>query len=126
MTHSPAAAVALVLLVLASGCSLFDEECGLLDGLPSVYVRATDTTTGRPITNGIEVVARDGAFSETLVGEGGQYVGVFNRPGTYTVTVSGGGYETASASVVVGVRECGGETYADEASVEVALSPAAP
>lgn len=122
------AAAVLVLLFVgpSSGCSLLDEECGLLEGQPSVYVRVTDAASGRPVLDGVEVTARDGDFSEVLVVDGGQYVGVFGRPGTYVVTAAGGGYRAGSESVVVGTRECGGRAYADEVLVEIALSPATP
>ena len=110
---------------LGSGCSLFDD-CGQLEGQASIVVRVAEARTGQPVSDEVEVLARDGDFAETLEREGDRYSGIPNRPGTYAVTASGDGYEAASAEARADAYQCGGRTFARTAFVDIALSPAAP
>ncbi len=74
--------------------------------LPSLRGTVRDEQ-GRPICDA-QIVARDGAFQQTLTlfaapGGACEFSGVPERPGTYEVTVSKPGYETERlANVVVG------------------------
>jgi len=66
---------------------------------PGITVTLADAKTGIPLEAAI--VAREGSFEEPLKRFGatasGQTIfgGVFERPGTYTVTILAAGYETA-------------------------------
>src|SRR5215210_6675103 len=90
---------ALPLLALA-GCSLSDPVVCPTIVPQAFHVMAQDSVSGANVLPGASVVARDGAYADSVVappivtamGVGG------NRPGTYTVTVRQSGYQVWSKS----------------------------
>jgi hypothetical protein len=77
---------------------------------PGLSVTVRDSLTGAAVANGVEVVALDGAFADTarasLLGSG-VYSLVYERAGTYDVTVSHPAYKTWHQSTVrVTADEC--------------------
>jgi hypothetical protein len=78
-----------------------------LEARAGINVAVVDAATGAAITNAT-VVAREGAFTETLTSfQAGEHFGVFEREGTYEVTNSAPGRQTWRADrVVVGADEC--------------------
>ncbi|RZJ71144.1 MAG: carboxypeptidase regulatory-like domain-containing protein [Flavobacterium sp.] len=76
----------------------------------ALVVTIKDAVTGTLITDGITVTAIDGDFSEVLTNEfweTGEFSGVFERHGNYTITVTGAGYQNyTSNGITVGSDAC--------------------
>ena len=68
--------------------------------LPGVVVQVTDATTSQAVTDAT-VTLTEGAYTETLIGSNGSYSGAEERPGTYTLTVTADGYQTATVTNLV-------------------------
>ncbi|MHA7059313.1 hypothetical protein ACWGOQ_0018950 [Aquimarina sp. M1] len=91
-----------ILLIICSACNLEEQETldpvfcteELRPGL-EIAIRA-DANDDVLLTAGITVIARDDNYTETLTNfnDTDTFVGAFERTGTYTITVSGDGYET--------------------------------
>ena len=108
--------VALVVLcLLAAACDAVvgGVACPAVSE-PALVVTIVDAATGEPAAEGALVVARDGAFADTLRASGvydGQELvsvaGAHGRPGTYRVSVEQTGYERWERADVE-VRSSGG------------------
>lgn len=85
-------------------------------------MRVTDAATQKPICDAA-VRATDGAYSEALVmtgSDGCAYAGAWERPGTYRITVTAPGYDSAA---IHGVVVTAGECHVEPQQREVELSP---
>jgi hypothetical protein len=117
-----------VLLVLLSGCK--DEgTSGRLcttEARAGIQVNVRDALTGDPAAEGAIAYAQDGAYVDTLHALPTlppqlplTLVGVFERPGVYTVVVQKAGYrEWRRTNVVVTADECHVITVTLEARLE--------
>jgi hypothetical protein len=111
----------LALLPLAA-CS--DDDTS--DPCTTVYVPGLQVTVqegSNIITDGITVVAVDGDYIEELVqvGSTNYYEGAHERPGTYTITVTGEGYTPyVSEPITVEADECHVITQETTITVELA------
>lgn len=80
---------------------------------PAVIVDLRDVDTTTPVEGAtIQLTDEDGGYSEPMreIGEG-EYRGGFERPGTYSLTVTVAGYRSVTRSgVVAPARQCGPET----------------
>jgi Carboxypeptidase regulatory-like domain len=86
-------AVAVAFGVASAGCTSTQCAGGEDAGLS---VEVTDMTNNAPIVTAT-VTATDGSYSETLMTlDTGDYVGAFDRPGTYMIAVSAPGYIASS------------------------------
>ncbi len=94
-----ATATALVLtgLCAGTGCGLSPENC-TADFRYGLTVQVRDSVTGAPAGHDALVIARDGAYADTLSSfpfssDSVTFVGAGERPGRYVVTVSKPGYQ---------------------------------
>jgi len=86
----------------------------------SVVVR--DARTAQPICDAA-VTAREGAYSEQLFETSCEFVGAYERPGTYVVTASRAGFvpkEATSVRVVMGGGDC---PHVEQVSLAIQLTP---
>lgn len=86
-------------------------------------VTVRDSLTNLPITKGATVVARDGAYQETLLAVfplDGFFAGADERAGTYQITVTKTGYQTWVRN---GVRVVRGVCHVTPVQVEALLQP---
>jgi hypothetical protein len=77
---------------------------------PGLSVTVRDSLTGAAVATGVEVIAAEGAFADTARGSllgAGVYSLVYERAGTYTVTVVHSNYQTwRQSGVQVTADEC--------------------
>ena len=77
---------------------------------PGLSITVRDSLTGAAVANGVEVVAREGAWADTAQGSllgSGVYSLVYERAGVYDVTVSHPSYQVwVRAAVRVTEDEC--------------------
>jgi len=89
---------------------------------PGVRVTVLTGTFGRAVTDAT-LTLRDGDYTEVMQlisPELGQYVGAFERPGTYTLTVEKFNYETqVIENIVVGGDPC----HIEPVQLEVLVFP---
>lgn len=80
---------------------------------PAVIVDLRDVGTAAPVEGAaIQLTDEDGGYSEPMreIGEG-EYRGGFERPGTYSLTVTVTGYRSVTRNgIVAPARQCGPET----------------
>ncbi|MXN92755.1 hypothetical protein GR160_16115 [Flavobacterium sp. Sd200] len=91
--------------------------------VPALKVVVVNAATQAAIGPGLTVTATDGSYIEELdyLPEMGEFRGVDERTGTYTITVTGAGYQPyASQPVNVTEDEC----HVITQTVNVALQPA--
>ena len=87
-----------------------------------LIVKITNETTGAGLVEGITVTATDGTYIEELDGlpQVQEFRGAGERVGTYTITVTGEGYEPyVSEAVTVTRNDC----HVITQNVNVALTP---
>ena len=103
----------LLLLLICTACSV-DEQEESADPVfcttelrPGLEITVLDAANNMPIVTGITVVATDNDHTETLVNFANTniFVGAFERTGSYTITVSGDGYETFTTDSPIIVDE---------------------
>jgi len=77
---------------------------------PGLSITVRDSVTGASVANGVEIIARDGAWADTARGSIlglGVYALVYERAGVYDVTVSHPSYQVwVRAAVRVTEDEC--------------------
>ena len=83
-------------------------------------IKVTDAITGEIISEGITVLAEDGDYSEELAFTFESYIGAGERPGNYTITVSGENYTT---EVVGPIEVLADECHVIPQNLEIALTP---
>lgn len=73
-------------------------------------IKVVDAITLKSLGDSLNVMAKEGAYSESLqlfTGNDPYFVGAWERPGTYEITVSKNNYKTlVSAPVIVGKDAC--------------------
>lgn len=101
-----------------AGCGIFTGPVACTDILvPGIAVDVRDSQSNAQITDGLRVIARDGAFADTA--ENGHLAVAFERAGTYTVTVEKDGYQTwLRSGVRVSRDECHVRTVALTAQLQ--------
>jgi hypothetical protein len=124
----PRAAVGMLLLAGSLSCT---SEVLDLDRPPAaclayaaagLRVEVTNAATAQPICDAM-VVATDRSYSEQLFGTSCAFIGAYERPGTYVVSVSKAGFtpkEMSSVRVVMGGGDC---PHVEQARVAIALAP---
>jgi hypothetical protein len=100
------APVVLAVVIAACNGTRTDVAC-TLEARAGINVTVVDSLSGREVA-GSSGIAREEAFADTLESiEPGQLFGVFERPGTYDVTVTAPGYRPWRVTgVTVGADEC--------------------
>jgi hypothetical protein len=77
---------------------------------PGLSITVRDSVTGAAVASGVEVVAREGEYADTARGSllgSGVYALVYERAGSYDVTVSHPAYQLwVRAAVRVTADEC--------------------
>jgi hypothetical protein len=102
-----------------AGCTSMQCTGGEVAGLS---VEVTDMTTSAPIVNAT-VMASDGTYSETLMSlDNGDYVGAFDRAGTYTLSVIAPGYVAQTPGPVTVVSD-GCHVTTQTVTVPLAVMP---
>ncbi|WP_297333321.1 carboxypeptidase-like regulatory domain-containing protein [Flavobacterium sp.] len=97
---------------LVVSCSGDDDNNDVVcteEARAGLNVTVKDAETSALLGEGITVVAKDGLYTETLqfLDAPAQFVGAWERAGTYTLTVTAEGYETfTSQPIAVGEDEC--------------------
>ncbi|WP_378180387.1 hypothetical protein [Aquimarina sp. SS2-1] len=92
----------LILLVICSACNLEEQNTSdpifcTEEARPGLEITIRDAINSDMfLTTGITVVATDDQYTETLTNfvDTNTFIGAFERTGSYTITVSGDGYET--------------------------------
>ncbi len=83
---------------------------------PGLSITVRDSVTGAAVASGVEIVAREGQYADTARGSllgSGVYALVYERAGSYDVTVSHPSYQVwARAAVRVTADECHVQTVA--------------
>jgi hypothetical protein len=85
-------------------------------------VQITNGANGQPICDAT-VLASEGAYSEQLFETACQFVGAFERPGTYRVAASRPDFDSAqltSVRVVMGGGDC---PHVEQVRLTIALAP---
>lgn len=101
-----------MMLSLSVACSGDDDNNDVIcteEARAGLNVTVKDAETAQVLGEGVTVVAADGAYTETLqyLDAPAQFVGAWERAGTYTLTVTAEGYETfTSQPIAVGEDEC--------------------
>lgn len=98
--------------LLASTCEskAVDDVACTLEAKAGLQVKVSLQNGTLPNSSGVTVTAKDGNYSEIL-GESGlgytDFVGAYERKGTYVITVSKNGYKTyISNSIIVTADRC--------------------
>ena len=86
-----------------------------------IVVSVSDVTTANVLSNGITVTATDGDYVEELelLPQTNKFYGAYERAGSYTITVSGTGYQPKTTTVTVTADEC----HVITQNVDIALQP---
>lgn len=81
--------VAVLVIALAmAGCDIFGPQACRLVAEPAVSVAVVDSVSGDPVLDGVRVIARSGAFADTVdTGTSNPVHLAHERPGIYHVTV---------------------------------------
>lgn len=109
----PATAVG-VLVLTGSSCELFTGPVCSLELVYGISVTVEDSLTGAPAASGAQLVARDGAYADTVTvpttapdADRTALQAASERPGLYTVTVTKAGFLTwERRNVFVTAGEC--------------------
>ena len=98
-------------LLVCAACDIMDDGLGVActdNFVNGILVRVQDSLTGAPAASGATLIARDGAYADTVVVPPGApnpdtwvLATAGERPGTYDLTVSKAGYLTWQRSGVV-------------------------
>ena len=105
--------------LLLSGCSSFPTAC-TMEARPGINIRSvTDAVSGSPVVGGLEVIFRDGDFSETVMQDQTPISAVYERAGLYSVTINRSGYQPRTVSA----RVVDGGCHVRTAQLDVALQP---
>ncbi len=112
-------AIAAPMALGLSGCSDFGGPCTSI-GPFAITVRATDASTGKPITGGLTLIL-DGAQHDSVTSTAGNEAYAGDQSGTYRVTVMKTGYVTQSKSNIVVDRD---RCHLIPQTIEFQLSPA--
>lgn len=93
-----------------------------LQAVPAVSVEVLDSARNVPVGRGAQIIARDGAFADTVsfTAYDGPYGLAPERAGTYTVTVQQQGYLLWSVS---GIRVSRDECHVRTATLRARLQP---
>ena len=93
------AAAVSVLVLSASGCELFTGPVCSLELVYGISVTVEDSLTGVPSAAGAQLIARDGAYADTVTvpasaadADRTALQAAGERPGLYTVTVTKAGF----------------------------------
>ena len=86
-----------------------------------IVVSVSDVATAEVLSDGITVTATDGDYAEELelLQQTNKFYGAYERAGTYTITVSGAGYQPQTETVTVTADEC----HVITQNVDIALQP---
>jgi hypothetical protein len=112
----------LVLLLTLTACPQKDDDtinCTEIF-VSGLTIQVKDLSTNNIITEGITVLIEDGDYNEELAFVSDTFFGAGERPGNYTITVSGEGYMTA---VVGPIEVLSDECHVITQSLEIALMP---
>ncbi len=107
-----------------SGCGQSSDSgvvCGAI-AAAGLSVGVTNAQTGAAICDAT-VTASEGSYSEKLLATACRYVGAYERPGTYVVTVDAQGFDrraVADMRVAMGGGVC---PHVQEVQLEVPLQP---
>jgi hypothetical protein len=106
--------VACVVLGSLSACILGPGKC-VGSALPGLSLSVLDSVTSAPPTVPVSLIITSPSFSDTLPHpgdgsfDGSKFVTLYDRPGTYSLTVRASGYAPWTRSdVVVPADRCGG------------------
>ena len=107
--------ITLYFLLLLAGCDIVDARVCTLELRTNIYVTATDSITGSPVTADLRGFVRDGSFQEQMSSHpampGILFLGESERAGVYEVVVNATGYrEWRMTNVRVTADECHVET----------------
>jgi hypothetical protein len=89
--------LAALLVVPLGACEGLPTVC-TDEARPALDVTVTSATTGAPVV--ATVIARDGAFADSMSTAGPYFTSLWERAGTYDVTVRAAGYATWTRSDV--------------------------
>lgn len=105
-------AIVAILILLFFSCKT-DNDSGIPcteDPIAALNITLIDASTEEIISKNVEVVASDGDYTETLELVGGVtpvFVGAWERPGTYILSVSAQGYlPYTSDEITTTANEC--------------------
>jgi hypothetical protein len=112
-------------VAVLAGCNLITGPTCSLEARPALTVDVRDSTTNAPAGRGARIIARDGAFADTVLvptddAELFPYPLAHERAGTYTVTVERDGYRPWSRS---GVRVTKDECHVRTVALTARLQP---
>lgn len=107
--------------VVASGCSLLTTGDCVSIGVPGIQISVLDPRTNQ-IPSGTVVTVTDGDYRETLMRAGAVYIGVVERPGTYSIVVEAPGYARWTRENVRIVRS-GSCNYLQRVTLSSELQP---
>jgi hypothetical protein len=113
-----------VLVLCSSSCGEEDRPpvACLAYAAAGLSVEVTNAATAQPICDAT-VTARQGSYSERLFVTSCSFVGAYERPGTYVVSVSSAGFvpkEATPVTVVMGGGDC---PHVEQVRVAIALTP---
>ncbi len=99
----------LILLVICTACNLDEQETSdpvfcTTEARPGLEITVKDAAnTDTFLVSGITVIAKDNNYTETLISlpDRGSFIGAYERTGTYTIMVSGDGYETYTSTIPI-------------------------
>jgi len=119
----------LIVFVVCVACSLDEQETSdpvfcTLEARPGLKITVNNATNNDMLeVSKIRVVAKDGDYTETLSNnpETNVFFGAYERTGTYTITVSGEGYQTfiSTTPIVVDKDICHVITESREITLKV-------
>jgi len=91
--------------------------------VPALVATVTNAATGAPITTGITLTATEGDYIDqfVLLTPTNQFSAAGERAGTYTITVTGNGYEPYVSEAITVTRD---DCHVITQNVNVALTPA--
>jgi hypothetical protein len=91
--------------LLATTCDDDDQIFCTQEAKAGLNITVKDAVTDEVLSTGVEVIAQDGTYTETLEqfpnNDIAVFIGAWERVGTYTVTVSKEGYQTYTSELIV-------------------------
>ena len=101
----------LVLPALLAGCDVTDPEACTAEIRYGISVEVYNLADGRPISEGLAGVLREGEYSEEMSVNENLVQGAPERAGTYDMTITAEGFETLRQNgISVRENECHVET----------------